>query len=140
MLADPIVTPVTAAVANPATMPVVVTVATELLSDDHVTDLPTRTFPFASFGVAVACVVLPTPIVEDASETVTDATGSEKTVTAADPAWPSLVAMMFADPAPTAVTTPLALPTVATWVLSDDQDTVRPVTMNSFASLVVAVA
>src|ERR1700675_2409494 len=119
MLAGPIATPVT-------TPPIVVTVAMELLSDDHVTDLPTRTFPLASFGVAVACVVLPTPIVEDASDTVTDATGVENTVTAADPAWPSIVAVMLADSALTAVTTPLALPTVATWVLSDDQDTVRP--------------
>jgi len=116
-----------------------VTVAMEVLSEDHVTDLPTRTLPFASFVVAVAGVVWPTPIVEDATDTVTDATATETTVTAADPARPSLNATMLADPALTPVTTPAVL-TVATEELSAVQDTARPVRTCPFASLVVAVA
>jgi hypothetical protein len=124
--------------ATPVTTPVVLTVATAMLSEDHVIDLPTRTFPPASFVVAVAWVVLPTPIVEDASDTVTDATATDATVTVADPLWPSMVAVMLAVPAPTPVTTP-ALLTVATKELSDDQPTVR-VRMFPLASLAVAVA
>jgi hypothetical protein len=111
----------------------------EVLFDDHVTDLPVTTFPFVSFVVAVACVVLPTPIVEDAIDTVTDPTAAETTVTAADPLWPSLVAVMLADPAATAVTNP-ALFTVATSELSDSHDTTRPERVTPFASLAVAVA
>ena len=115
------------------------TVAIEVLSDDHVTDLPTRTFPPASFVVAVACVVLPIPIAEDATDTVTDATEVETTVTVADPVRPSLVAAMPAVPTLTAVTSPVP-DTVATAGLLDDQLTARPVRTLPFASLVVAVA
>jgi hypothetical protein len=118
------------------------TVATASLSEDHDTALPVTTLPLASLVVAVACVVLPTPIVEDASDTDTDATAEATTVTGAEPTLPSLVAVMLAVPAPTAVTTalfPLPL-TVATAVLSDDHVTTRPVTLTPFASLVVAVA
>jgi hypothetical protein len=111
----------------------------DVLLDSHVTDLPVTTFPFVSFVVAVACVVLPTPIVEDAIDTVTDPTAAETTVTAADPLWPSLVAVMLADPAATAVTNP-ALFTVATSELSDSQDIARPDRVTPFASLAVAVA
>jgi hypothetical protein len=126
-------------ITSPVTTPVVLTVALVVLSEDHVTDLPTRTFPPASFVVAVACVVLSTPIVDDPTDTVTDATATETTVTVADPLRPSLAAVMLADPALTAVTTPAVL-TVATEELSDDQDTARPVRICPFASFVVAVA
>jgi hypothetical protein len=131
MLADPIVTPVT--------IPIALTVATAVLSEDHAIVLPVITAPLASLVVAVACVDLPTPIVEDASDTVTDATAVATTVTCANPLRPSLVAVMLAVPAPTAVTTPVLF-TVATAALSDPQDTSRPVTITPFASLVVAVA
>jgi hypothetical protein len=110
--------------ATPVTTPPEVTVATAVLSEDQDTDLPARTFPAASFVVAVACVVLPTPIVEDASDTATDATGGA-TVTVADPLCPSLVAMMFAVPELTPVTVAVLVPvlfTVATAVLLDDQE------------------
>jgi hypothetical protein len=126
-------------VATPVTTPVAPTVATAVLSDDHVIDLPTTTFPLVSFVVAVACVVLPTPTVEEASDTVTDPTAVETTVTAADPLRPSLVAVMLADPGLTALTNP-ALLTIATRVLSDNQVTARPVRTCPPASLVVAVA
>jgi hypothetical protein len=125
--------------ATPVTKPAVLTVATPVLSEDQVTNLPTRTFPPAPLVVAVACVVLPTPIVDEATDTVTEATGSVATVTAADPLSPSLVAVMLAVPALTPVTTP-ALLTVAADELSDDQDTARPVRTIPFLSVVVAVA
>jgi hypothetical protein len=70
--------------------------------------------------------------------TVTDVTGSV-TVTAALPVFVSLVAMMFAVPAATAVTRPVDGSTVATAVLSEDQVTVRPESGWLFASSGVAV-
>jgi hypothetical protein len=125
--------------ATPVTTPVVLTVATEVLSEDHVTDRPTRTFPAPSFVVAVACVVLPTPIIEDPTDTVTEATDAEMTVTVADPVLPSLVAVMPAVPTLTAVTSPV-VDTVATAGLLDNQLTARPVRTLPLASLVAAVA
>jgi hypothetical protein len=135
MVVDPVATPVTTPV-------VASTVATAGLTEDHAIVLPVTTFPLASFVVAVAWVVLPIPIVEDAKETVTDATAEETTVTTADPLWPSLVAMIVAVPtliAVTVATAPVPL-TVATAVLSDDQATARPVNVTPFASFIVAVA
>jgi hypothetical protein len=67
------------------------------------------------------------------------ATGACVTVTVALPVFPSLVAMMFAVPTATAVTTP-AEDTVATVVLSELHVTARPVSVAPFASSVVAVA
>src|SRR5689334_18419295 len=61
------------------------------------------------------------------------------TVTAAVPVFPSLVAVIVADPAPAAVTNPL-LETVATEPLLVDQVTGRPLRMLPFASFVVAVS
>lgn len=57
--------------------------------------------------------------------TVTEATGGAETVTATVPVFPSLVAVMVADPTVTAVTRP-ALDTFATDVFDDDQVIVRP--------------
>jgi hypothetical protein len=76
--------------------------------------------------------------------TVTVATGTGFTVTAAVGAevTDSLVAVIVAEPTPTAVTVagePLAL-TVSTAVLLDTHVIVRPVSTFPFASLVVAVS
>jgi hypothetical protein len=76
MLADP--------AAAPDTLPTPLTVATDVLSDDHVTDPPATAFPFTSFVEAVAWMVLPIPTVEDSRETVTDATVGTPTVTTAE--------------------------------------------------------
>jgi hypothetical protein len=121
------------------TTPVLLTVATEVLSDDHVTTRPVTTTPFPSLVVAVAWVVEPATTVEAASDTVTLTTGGRLTVTIADPLCPSLLAMMLAVPAATAVTTP-AGDTVAMPVLSDDHAIARPVRTVPLASLGVAVA
>src|SRR6266566_5738120 len=61
------------------------------------------------------------------------------TVMAAVPLWPSLVAVMVAEPATTPLTTPLPL-TVATEVLLLLHDTTRPVKGLPLASLGVAVS
>jgi hypothetical protein len=74
------------------------------------------------------------------SVTLTVATGARVTVIGALPVFPSLVAMMFALPALTAVTAPVVADTVATAVLSDVQVTLRPVNGFPLASRVVAVA
>jgi hypothetical protein len=70
---------------------------------------------------------------------VTEATGASVTVMPAWPVTPSLVAMMFALPAETAVTVPDAL-TVATAVLLELQVTTRPVSTLFDASRVTADA
>ena len=57
--------------------------------------------------------------------TVTEATGAAETVTAVLPVFPSLVAVIVAEPTATAVTRPL-LDTFATDVFDDDHVIVRP--------------
>jgi len=84
-------------------------------------------------------VVAPTTTWEAARDTVTLATGGIVTVSVAEPLAPSLVAVMRAAPAPTAVTTP-PNETVATAELSDDQPMVRPVRPLPPASFRVATA
>ena len=76
-------------VAEPAatlvTSPLAETVATAALLVAQVTVRPLRAVPFASFGVAVNCVVAPTVRLAVAGLTVTDATGTLVTVRAAVP-------------------------------------------------------
>lgn len=75
-----------------------------------------------------------------AGETETDATGTGAgavTVTAAEPVCPSLNAVMVAEPALTAVTTPLEL-TDAIAELELDHEMVRPLRTLPFASRVIA--
>src|SRR5439155_153955 len=110
--------------ATPLTRPLPLTVATEALL-------------LASLGVAVNCTVCPTVTLADAGLTATDATGALETVTPAVPLWPSLVAVIVAEPAATPVTTPLAL-TVATATLLLAHVTVRPLSTFPAASFVVA--
>jgi hypothetical protein len=112
--------------ASAVTNPVPFTVATPALLLVHVTARPVNTFPFASLGVAVTCTVCPTMILAVAGLTVTEATGTPLTVTAAVPVLPSLVAAIVAPPVATPVTTPLAF-TVATEVLALAQLTDRPI-------------
>jgi hypothetical protein len=131
MLAAPGLTAVTNAVED--------TVATLVLSEVQVTTRPLSIPPFASWGVAVACVVPTAVIVLEASPTLTDATGAGVIVNAALPVFPSLVAAICAVPTETAVTTPV-VETVATPVLSELQVTARPVSSPPLASRVVAVA
>jgi len=113
------------------------TLATPELVLVHVTVRPVRTFPFASRTVATAWVFCPTMRAELGSETDTDATVTAMTVTVAEPARPSLVAVIVAEPATRALTSPEA-ETVATVVLLDDHVIVRPLRMLPPASRVTA--
>ncbi|OLC72098.1 MAG: hypothetical protein AUH78_16705 [Gemmatimonadetes bacterium 13_1_40CM_4_69_8] len=130
-------------VAEPAsfavTSPLELTVAAVVLLDVQVTTRPDSRFPFASFGVAVSCTLLPSSTLADAGVTATVATGTGVTVILAVPLCPSDVAVIVAAPATTAVTRPLAF-TVATAVLLLDQLMVRPESGLPFASLGVAVS
>src|SRR5712691_7344326 len=130
-------------VAEPATFPVTspfeLTVATAVLLLAHVTVRPVNGLPFASFGVAVSCTVLPSSTLADAGVTVTLATGTGVTVTLDVPVFPSLVAVIVAEPVATPVTSPLPL-TVAMAVLLLDEVTTRPGRGFPFASFGVAVS
>src|SRR5438132_78098 len=128
-------------VANPAAPPVTSPVAlTEarlgaLLA--QVTTRPLSGLPRESFGVAVSCTVAATKMPATAGVTVTVATGTFVTEMADVPFFPSLVAVIVAEPAATPVTNPLVL-TVATAVLLTHV-TVRPVRGVPFESFGVAV-
>src|SRR5207253_1977512 len=119
--------------------PLLLTVATVVLFEAHVTVRPVKTLPFASLRVAVSCTVWPAGTLAEGGVTVTEATGAPATVMLAVPLWPSLVAVMVTDPAVTPVTSSLPL-TVAMLLLLDDQLTARPVHGLPFASRGVAVS
>jgi hypothetical protein len=127
--------------ATAVTRPFTSTVATAVLLDVHVTTRPVRTLFAASRSVAVSCCVgvTPTTKLAVAGATVTVLTGASVTVIEDVPVLVSLVAVMVAAPAPTAVTKPLPS-TVAAAVLLDVHVTVRPLSTLLFASLSVAVS
>jgi len=133
---------VTLPAAMPVTSPVGETLATEVFDDVQPIVRPVRTFPVASFNVAVTCSVVPTSKVLELAESVTVATGAgagAATVAAAAPLWPSLVAMIDAEPALTALTTPDD-DTLATSVFALVHVMVRPVSTLPAASFRTAVA
>jgi len=125
--------------ATPVTSPLPFTLAIVALLDCQVIVRPVNGLPFAPLGVAASCNVLPTATLPDAGLTVTEATGTGVTVMDAVPLWPSLVAVIVAEPATFAVTSPVPF-TLATVVLLLDHITVRPVNTFPFASLSVAVS
>jgi len=124
---------------TPVTNPLPFTVATAVLPLAQVTTRPASGLPLASRGVAVSCTLCPDITLADAGLTLTDATGDNVTLTAAVPLFPSLVAVIVADPAVTPVTSPLPF-TVATGVLLLTHVTTRPESGLPFASLGVAVS
>jgi len=123
---------------TPVTKPLAETVAAAALLVAQVTTRPVRAVPFASFGVAVNCVVAPTLRLAAAGLIVTVATGTFVTVMAAVPLCPSLVAVIVAELAATPVTNPLA-ETVAAAALLVAHVTARPLRAVPFASFGVAV-
>jgi len=124
--------------ATPVTTPPLVTVATAVLLDVHVTTRPVSTVPLASFSVAASAPVCPMTIELVAGATVTVATGAGVTVTVEVPDFPSLVAVIVAVPGAMPVTTPPD--TVATAVLLEVQVTILSVTTTPFASFTVGVS
>src|SRR5437588_385918 len=131
MVADPVATAVTTPL--PLTRAIVVSLL------DHVTARPDKTLPLASLIVAVSCAVCPTDTVADARVPLTAATGAAVTATTAVPLWPSLSAVIVADPAATPLTRPVP-PTVPAGVFLLDQVTVLPVSTFPAESNVVAVS
>ena len=89
--------------------------------------------------MAVSCTVCPAPTVADPGLTLTDATGTGVTVTVAVPLFPSLVAVIVAEPAARPVTNPLAL-TVARPELLLAHVTTRPLRAAPVESTGVAVS
>src|SRR5205823_7202626 len=125
--------------ATSVTSPVWDTVATVGVLDVHATGRPVRVLPATSLSVTLSCTVPWAGTVAVAGLTTTDATGTSVTVTAALPAFPSLVAVIVAVPAATAVTRPLVL-TVATLPLLVVHVTGRPVSALPAESFGVAVS
>ena len=132
----------------PALAPVTVTVGPllgETVANDGcvLAQLTTRsvtTVPFTSLTVAVSCAVTPPVVTEsDAGATVTLPTGAMVETIVTEVVFPSLVALMFAEPAATPVTSPVEL-TVAAAVLSELHVTTRPVSGAPVESLVVALS
>src|SRR5216117_415217 len=82
--------------ATAVTSPLALTLATAGALLAHVTTRPDSGLPLASFGVAVSWTVCPTMMLAVAGLTVTEATGTTVTVTAAVPLCPSLVAVIVA--------------------------------------------
>ena len=119
--AVPVAIAVTIAVAD-----VAFTVATAALPLLQATVRPVSALPAASRIVAVNVTVSPTPMDAALGATVTKATGGGVTVMAAVPDFPSLVAVIVADPAATPVTNPVP-ETLATASLPLVQPIVRPV-------------
>src|SRR6266581_1060814 len=130
---------VAAPLATPVTRPPVDTAATAGALDAQVISRPDSGIPFASSSVAVSCAVCPTWMPTDTGLTLTDATGTRFTVTAALPVFPSLVAVIVTAPAPAPVTSPVAV-TVATAGVLDAQVTDRPKSTLPAASFSVAVS
>jgi hypothetical protein len=114
-------------------------VATAVALLVQLTGRPVSAFPDASRALAVSACVPPTARLAVAGETLTDATGTWVTSTAAVPFTPSTVAVMVALPAATAVTTPSVL-TVATAGALLAHVTWRPVSALPAASRALAVS
>src|SRR6267378_3175747 len=125
--------------ATPETRPLLFTLATVGALLDHVTTRPVSALPLPSFGVAVNCRAPPAHTLALAGVTATDATGTKVAVVAADPLFPSLVAVIVAEPAEAPVTRPLPL-TVATAGALLAQVTTRPVRGVPAPSIGVAVS
>src|SRR5438034_676583 len=130
---------VAAPVATAVTRPLEPTVATAPVELVHTTPRPVSGLPFASFGVAVSWTVPPGCRPTAAGVTATDATGAAVTLISAVPLWPSLVAVIVAEPAATLVTSPLAF-TVATAGVLLAHVTTRPDSGLPLTSLGVAAS
>jgi hypothetical protein len=136
MVAVPALTPVTTPLVLTRAIPTLLLLQTKVW--------PGMTVPSALNARAVNCVVAPASTLAVAGETVTRATvggggGGSVTVILALPATPLVVAVMLAEPAPTAVTSPAAF-TVADCGLLLVHANVRSGTTRPLASRALAVS
>ena len=125
--------------AMPVTRPVPSTAATVPSLVVHVTVRPERRLPFASLTVAPRRTLAPRYTLAGLGLTVTEATGRFVTVTAAVALFPSLVAVIVAEPTARPLTTPLG-DTVAIALLLVAHVTVRPGSTFPLASLATALS
>ena len=116
---------VTDPVATEVTRPADETVAMDVLEDAHVTTESGRTFPPASFTVALRVAVSASDTKESELGDTSTVIVRSPTVTEAVPLAEPDVAMIVADPVATEVTRP-ADETVAMDVLEDDHVTEAP--------------
>jgi len=131
-------------VAVPRAMPVASpvlpsTAATAPLLVVHTTVRPERGLPFASLTVAPSSALAPINTLAELGLTVTEATGTFVTATADVPLFPSLVAVIVADPTATPLTRPLG-DTVAIALLFVAHVTVRSGSTFPLASLATALS
>ena len=110
--------------ATAVTRPVADTVATAGLLELQLTVRSASTTPLASFTVGTSVTLPPTTSDALLGATTMLATGTRLTLMVAVPDFPSLCAVIVAEPGVRAVTTPAA-DTLATAELSDDQVTAR---------------
>jgi hypothetical protein len=125
--------------ATAVTNPVDDTVATAVLLEPHVTTRSVTTVPTLSLTVAVRAKVCVTSSALLDGATVTLPTGIFVTVIVEVPLFPSLAAVIVADPSPTPVTKPADV-TVATVVAFEPHVTARPVSTPPIESSVTAVS
>jgi hypothetical protein len=126
--------------ATALTKPFAETLATVESADDQLTARPASVVPFASRVVADNWTVPPIVTLDEPGETETEATGmgaGALTVMVEEAVLPSLVAVICALPAATAVTRPDEL-TLAISELLEDQVMTLPARTLLFASRVVA--
>ena len=128
---------VTVPFATAVTRPADDTVATDELDVAHVTTESGRTFPPASFTVALSVAVSPSDTKESELGDTSTVIVRSPTVIEADPLVEPDVAMIETDPVATEVTRP-ADETVATAVFVDDHVTVALDITDPDASLTVA--
>ena len=147
ILAVPLAVPLVAViVVVPAfiavTRPVPETVAIPEFALDHEIARPVNTLPLASRVTTARLTVPPVRMLDDAGETVTDATATGVVVVTervAAPTCPPLDAVIWATPAASAVTRPES-DGIAALMLLDVQTTSRPVSTLLLASRIVALA
>jgi hypothetical protein len=133
--AVPIATPVAV-----RTFDTKIPLAIALFDDVQVKTLPESTFPLASFAIAVRTAVPPMANGAAVGVMVTVATGSGAVTVIADvPLFPSLVAVIVAEPIATPVTSPAPF-TVALLGSDVDQTMARPVSTLPSAASVEAVS
>src|SRR6266513_2797104 len=139
LLASLVAVIVAAPAATPVTTPLELTVATATSLVAQLTTRPLSAFPAESLGVALSGTELPTATLAVAGLTLTVATGTTTTVTAALPLFPPLVAVIVAVPAETPVTRPLPF-TLAAPPLLLVQVIVRPLSGLPAESSAVALS
>src|SRR5881628_2579995 len=130
-----VVTPFASAVARPVAASTVATAGDE---DVQLKICPAMVFPFASFAVALNCCGRPSASSVTAAGLTSTRTTTWETLRIAVPGTPAVVAVIVANPFPSAVATPVAASITATPVGAALHVNVWPGAVLPFASLATA--